>query len=115
MVNVIITKCAKKKYHKGAVRVLEGGVRSENRVVWLYDRVGECRRRVNAKLKLALLAIICREPLKDECAKTGSCATTEGVENEEALKASAVVSQTSDPVHYIVDLLLPNRVVASCI
>jgi hypothetical protein len=115
MVSVITHKVCEKEYHKGAVRVLEGSVRCEDRVVWLYDRVGKCRRRVHAKLKLALLSIICREPLKDECTKTRTCATAERVENEEALKASAIVSQTSDPVHYIVDLLLPNRVVASCI
>jgi hypothetical protein len=37
------------------------------------------------------------------------------VENEEALKTSAVITQTSNPIHHIVDLLLPDRVVASCI
>ena len=95
--------------------MLEGSMCGENRVVWLHDRVGKCRRRVDTKLKLALLSIVRREPLKDECTKTGTCSTTEGVENEEALEASAVVSQTSNPVHHIVDLLLPNRVVASCI
>ena len=87
----------------------------ENRVVWLHDRVGECRCRIDAKLKLALLSVVRREPLKDQCAKTRTGSATERVENEEALKASAVVSQTSNPIHHVVDLLLPNRVVASCI
>jgi len=76
-------------------------------------RAGKCRHRV-AKLKLALLSIIRRELLKDECAKTGTCSTTR-VENEEALKARVVISQTSNLVHHIVGLLLLNCVAASCI
>ena len=95
--------------------MLEGSMCCENRVVWLHDRVGKCWRGVDAELKLALLSVVRRKPLKDQCAKTRTCSAAEGVENEEALKASAVVSQTSNPIHHIVNLLLPDRVVASCI
>jgi len=48
---------------------------SENRVPQLHNRVGERRRRVDTKLKLALLSMVCREPLKDECTKAGTCST----------------------------------------
>jgi|SRR5712671_6281752 len=85
----------------------------ENRVVWLHNRICKCRSRVNAELELALLAIVRREPLQDKCTKTRACATAEGMEDKEALEARAIVSQTSDSVHHVVNLLLPNRVVAS--
>jgi hypothetical protein len=41
---------------------------------------------IDTKLKLALLSIACREPLKDGCVKTGTCSTTEGVKNQPGIK-----------------------------
>jgi hypothetical protein len=95
--------------------VLEGRVCRENRIIWLHNRVCERGRRVDTKLKLALLAIVCGEPLKDEGTETRTRPATEGVEDKEALQARAVVSQTSNSVHHIVNLLLPDRVMAPCI
>jgi len=95
--------------------MLESSVCGEDGVIWFHDRVCECWRRVDAELKLALLAIVRGEPLKDERAETRPCPTTEGMEDKEALKARAVVSQTSNSVHHVVNLLLPNRVVTPCI
>jgi hypothetical protein len=87
----------------------------ENRVIGLHNRVCECRRRVDAELKLTLLAIVCGEPLEDKGTETGSRPATEGVEDKEALKPRAVVSQTSNSVHHIVDLFLSDCIMTSCI
>lgn len=93
--------------------MLESGVRGENRVVWLHNRICECRRRVDTKLKLALLAIIRREPLENKRAETRAGPTTKGMKNKEALEARAIVSETSNPIHHVVNLLLPNSIVTT--
>jgi hypothetical protein len=115
MVNVMVNLNETANYHKRAIRVLESCVCRENRVIRLHNRVCECRRRVDAELELALLAIVCGESLEDKGAETRTCPTTEGVEDKEALKPSAVVSQTSNSVHHIVDLLLSDCIVTPCI
>lgn len=74
-----------------AVGVLNGAVGGEHSVVGLDDRGGNARRRVNSELELALLAVIGRKALEEQGTKTGASATTEGVENQEALEGGAVV------------------------
>jgi hypothetical protein len=93
--------------------VLESGMRRENRVVWLYDRIGQRRCRVDTKFELALLAIIRGETLEDKRAETRASPTTKRMENKEALEASAIVSETSNSIHHVVNLLFPNRIVAT--
>ena len=66
--------------------MLESSMSRENRVIWFHNRVCECRRRVDAEFKLALLAIVCGETLENKGAKTRTRPATEGVEDEEALK-----------------------------
>ena len=74
-----------------AVRVLNSAVGGENSVVRLYNRGRDARRRIYGEFELALLAVVGREALKQERTETGSCATTERVENKEALERRAVV------------------------
>lgn len=95
--------------------MLESSMSRKNRVIWFHNRVCECRRRVDAEFKLALLAIVCGESLENKGAKTRTRPTTEGVEDEEALKTGAVVGQTSNSVHHIVDLLLSNCIMTPCV
>ena len=93
--------------------MLEGRVRSEDRVVGLNDRAGQLRRGIHAELELGLLAVVGGKALKEESAETRTSATTEGVEDEEALEARAVVGQTADLVHRRVDELLADGVVTT--
>jgi hypothetical protein len=93
--------------------VLESGMRRENRVVWLYNRIGKRWRGVDTKFELALLAIIHGEPLEDKRTETRAGPTTKRMENKEALEARAIVSETSDPIYHVVNLLLPNRIVTT--
>lgn len=99
--------------HERAVRVLEGGVRGENRVVGLDDRGGSLGSGVDAELELALLSVVEGEALHEEGTKTGTGTTTEGVEDEESLETNAVIGNASHLVQNGVDELLAHRVVAT--
>ena len=100
-------------YHERAVRVLEGGVGGKDGVVWLDNGAAHFRCRVHTEFELRLLAIVGGETLKEESTETRTSATTERVEDEEALEARAVVGQTADLVHRRVDELLADGVVTT--
>jgi len=99
--------------HEGAVRVLQGGVSGENGIVWFNHRRGNLRSRVDGELKLGLLAIIHREPLHEKGGKSRSGATTERVEDEEALKTSALIGGFADAIEDDVDELFADGVVTT--
>jgi len=99
--------------HEGAVRVLQGGVSGENGIVWFNHRRGNLRSRVDGELKLGLLAIIYRQPLHEKGGKSRSGATTERVEDEEALKTSALIGGFADAIEDDVDELFADGVVTT--
>ena len=100
-------------HHKGAVSVLEGGVGSEDRVVGLNHRGRSLGGRVDAELKLALLAIVHRKTLHQQGSKARAGTATERVEDQEALETTTVVGDTADLVEHLVNQLLANGVVAT--
>lgn len=99
--------------HERAVRVLQGGVGSQDGVVWLDHRGGSLRSWVNAELQLDLLSEIDRQTLHEKSTEAGTSSTTEGVEDKETLETRAVVGNTADLVQDLVNQLLPNGVVAT--
>ena len=101
--------------HEAAVRVLEGGVGRQDTVVRLDH--GRCHLwgRVDAELKLALLAVVDRETLHQQSPETGSRTTAEGVEDEEPLEARAVVRHTSHLVQDAIDQFLADGVVTASV
>ena len=102
-------------YHESTVGVLEGGVSRKDGVVGLDDGGGNLRSGVDSELKLGLLAVVDGESLHKEGGEAGAGATTEGVEDEEALEASALVSKLSDTVKDEIDDFLSDGVVSSSI
>ena len=76
---------------EGTVRIFDGAVSGENSVVRFDDRSGDAWSRVDGELKLALLAILSRQPLEEKSAKARTGAAAEGVEDEETLEGVAVV------------------------
>jgi hypothetical protein len=88
-------------------------VSGENGVVWLNNGVGDLRGRIDGELQLALLAVVDGQTLHEQRTETRACATTEGVEDEEALKTGAVVGNTADLVEDLIDELLANSVVTT--
>lgn len=99
--------------HEGAVGVLQRGVGSKNRVVGLDNRGGGLGRRVDAELELALLSVVNRQALHQQRAESGTGTSTERVEDQETLKASAAIGDAANLIQDLVDQLLSDRVVAT--
>jgi len=99
--------------HEGAVGVLQGGMRGQDRVVWLDDGGGDLWGWVDGKLELGLLAVVNGQSLHEEGSESGSGTTTEGVEDEETLETSTLIGQLSDSVEHQVNDLLTDGVVTS--
>ena len=70
---------------------------------------------VDGELQLGFLSIVHREPFHEERGEARTSATSEGVEEKEALKSSALVRQLTDSVQDQVNNFLANCVVASCV
>ena len=99
--------------HDGDIGVLEERVGGEDRVVGLNDGGGDLRRGVDGETELGLLAVIDGESLEEERSKTGSSATTDGVEHEESLETSALIGELSDSVEAEINNLLTDGVVTT--
>merc|ERR1719211_486493 len=92
---------------------LQGGVGGQNSIVRLNDSSGNLWGRVDGELKLALLAIVHRQPLHEQGSESGSSASSEGMEEKESLESSTSVRQLPDTVKNEVDNLLSDGVVSS--
>ena len=67
----------------------------------------------NREGQLRLAAVVNREPLEEERSEAGAGSAAGGVEDEEALEASAVVSKLADAVEDDVNNLLADGVVTT--
>ena len=72
--------------------MLQGGVGGQDGVVRLHHGSGDLRSWVDREFQLGLLSIVHRETFHQQGCKARSSTTTKGVENEETLQASALVS-----------------------
>jgi len=88
-------------------------VGGEHRVVGLNDGGRHLGRGVDGEAELGLLAIVNGQTLEEQRAETRAGTTTDGVEDEETLETSAVVSELADAVEGEVNNLLANGVVAT--
>ncbi|ELK05734.1 Disks large-associated protein 1 [Pteropus alecto] len=79
--------------HDGTIRVLQGSMSSEDGVVGLNYGFGILGDWVNGELQLRLLAIINRETFHQQGGESGTSSPTKAMENQEALKTYALVSQ----------------------
>ena len=93
--------------------MLQSGVGGKDGVVGFNNRGGNLRGRVNRELQFGLLSIVDGQTFHEKGGEAGSSTTTEGVEEQEALKAGALVSDLADAVQDRVDELLADGVVAS--
>ena len=99
--------------HESTVRVLKGGMGGQDGVVWLNNSSGDLRSRVDGKLQFGFLSVVNGETFHQEGSESRSSATTEGVEDQETLEASALVSQLTDAVKDKVNDFLSNGVVTT--
>lgn len=93
--------------------MLKGGVCGKDGVVWLDNGCGSLGRGINTELQLALLAVVDRQTLHQESAKTGTSTTAERVKHEEALEANTVVGNSANLVEDAIDELLSDGVVTT--
>jgi hypothetical protein len=98
---------------EGAVGVLQKGVTGKHVVVRLNDSSRNLRGRGHSEGELGLAAVVDRKTLKEQGAETRSASTTSGVEDHEALKTCALVSELADAVKDKVNDLLSDGVVTT--
>ena len=96
-------------HDEGTVGLLQGGVGGLDRGVGIHYSSGHLRSGVDAFL------IVHGQPLHEQGGEAGASASSEGVEDEEALKTSALVSKFPDAVQDKVHNLLSNGVVATSV
>merc|ERR1719273_2116632 len=99
--------------HDSDIGVLKEGVGGEHRVVWLDDSGGDLWGWVDGESELGLLSVVDGESLEEEGSKTRSGTTSDGVEDEETLETSALISELSDSVEAKINDLLTNGVVTT--
>jgi len=99
--------------HDSDISVLQERVGGQNGVVWLNNGGGDLRGWVDGETELGLLAVIDGKSLEQEGTETGTAATTDGLEDQETLETSAVISELSDSVKAQVDDFTSNGVVSS--
>ena len=103
--DVIDRLVVKKNSH---ISVLQKRVGGEDTVVGLDHGGRDLRRRVHGEPQLRLLAVVHGETLEEKGAKARASASTNSIENEESLKASAVVRELPDTIKAEVDDFLAN-------
>ena len=70
----------------------------EHRVVWFNNCSGDLWGWVDGESELGLLSVVDGQSLEEERAKSRTCATSNCVEDKEALEACTLVSELSDSV-----------------
>jgi hypothetical protein len=99
--------------HNGDIGVFEKRVSGKDGVVWFNNGGGDLWGWVDGETELGLLTVINGESFEEEGTETGTGTTTDGVEDEETLETSALISKLSDSVEAEIDDFLTNGVVTS--
>jgi hypothetical protein len=95
------------------ISVLEKRVSRQDAIVRLDNSGGDLRSGVDSETKLGFLTIVHRETLKEKRSETRTSTTTNGVEDQETLKTSAVISELADTVEGEVNNFFTNGVVTT--
>jgi hypothetical protein len=101
--------------HESAVGMLQSSMGGQDGIVGLDNSSRDLGSRVDGELELGFLAIIDRETLHQQGSEAGSSATTERVEDEEALETSTLVRQLANAIQHQVNNLFANGVVAASV
>jgi hypothetical protein len=99
--------------HDGNISVLKKRVGGKNGVIRLNNSSGDLRRGIDSESQLRLLTVVNGESLQKKRSETRSGTTSDGIEDQESLESSAVVSEFSDSVQAEIDDLSTNSVVTS--
>lgn len=99
--------------HDSDIGVFEERVSREYRVVRLNNGSGDLWGWVDSEAELGFLAVVNGQSLKEERAESRASASTDSVEDEEALETCALISELSDSVKAEIDNLFTDGVVAT--
>jgi len=99
--------------HDSDVGVLQEGVGGEDGVVGFNDSGGNLGRGVDGETEFGFLTVIDGKSFQKEGSESGTSSSSDGVENEESLETSAVVSELSDSVQTEIDDFFTNGVMTS--
>ena len=99
--------------HNGDISMLKERVSGEDGVVWFDNSGGDLWGWIDGETELGFLTVIDGESLEEEGTETGSSTTTDGVEDEETLETSTLVSKFSDSVETEIDDFFTNGVMSS--
>jgi len=100
-------------HEESAISMLKHSMSCKDSVVRLNDSTAELRRRPDDEIELALLAIVRAKTLKEKAGETRASTTTNAVEDEEALKTSAIVSELTDAIESNIDQILADGVMTT--
>ena len=93
--------------------MLQQRMGGQHPIVRLHNTRGDLRGGVDAEVELTLLRKVNGQPLEEEGPEARAGAAADGVEDEEALQAVALICQLTDAVEGLVHQLLAHGVVAS--
>ena len=95
--------------------MLQKGVSRKHGVVRFDHGCRDLRTGRDSERKFGLAAVVNRKALQKKRTKTGTSTSTSGMENEESLKAWAVVSKLADAVQDGIDNFLADGVVTTSV
>jgi len=99
--------------HNGDIGMFEEGVSGKDGVVWFNNSGRDLWGWVDGETEFGFLTVIDRESLEEERSESGSGTTTNGVEDEETLETSTLVSKFSDSVETEINNFFTNGVMTS--
>ncbi len=82
-------------------------------VVWLNNSSGDLGCWVDGELQLGLLSVVNRKTLHEKRCESRSSTATKGVEDEESLETSTLISQFPDAIQDQINNLLSDGVVTT--
>ena len=87
----------------------------QDRIVWFDDSSRHLRSRVDCELQLGFLSVVNGQSFHQQRCESRSSSTSEGVEDQESLESSTLISQFPDSVQDQINDLFSNGVVSSSI
>jgi len=99
--------------HNSNISMFEEGVSGEDGVVWFDNSGGDLWGWIDGETELGFLTIIDGKSFEEERSETRSGTTTDGVEDEETLETSTLISKFSDSVETEIDDFFTNGVMSS--
>merc|ERR1711946_41104 len=97
------------------IGVFQGGVGGQDRVVGLDDGSGDLGSWVDGEFQFGFLSVVDGQTFHQQGGESGTGASSERVEDQEALETGALVGKLADAVKHQIDDLLADGVVTTSV